>query len=86
MEFANCNASLRFASLKIDPQFTKELHHDLRALSTRRHQRSAGSETSHSHPIEPIPAGIANGRCGAFADAPPIFLIDNLWWPVSITV
>jgi len=38
------NASLSF---KIDPQFMKELHHELRALSTRRHQRSAGSGTSH---------------------------------------
>jgi len=44
MEFADCNALLSF---KIDPQFMKELHHELRALSTRRHQRSAGSGTSY---------------------------------------
>ena len=46
MEFADCNALLSF---KIDPQFMKELHHELRALSTRRHQRSAGSGTSYFH-------------------------------------
>jgi hypothetical protein len=38
----------------------------------------------------PLPSTDPRARAkvafGAFADAPPIFPIDNLWWSVSITV
>lgn len=44
MEFANCNASL---SIKIDPQFTKGPHHELRG--------ALDAETSTKRRIRNVP-------------------------------